>query len=540
MQVSWCLIHRARLACFGWLLLTCMAQANATDSYNPATKVLSIPTLAIGGASYTNVSLTVGSIVTLPSGTSANGSVDYYDPASGDLTVQSVQVNSNTYYNVVVTVTALGSIGGVSGADTYDGSHLSISSVKVLTNHYVDVSLAISSSNIRSVHGGMPIAVDDAYSPSSGLLTIPAVLAFGHVYTNVTLGIGLGNVVSVGGSAGRFLYVSNTGSDTISAYAINRQSGALLPLPRATIPLTGSVSTWEIHIDPSGKYLYVLDYGAAGIYGFSINQDDGSLTALNGGSPFVTGTSPTSMAFDATGAYAYAANIFDDTIWAYALNASTGALSPLSGSPYTVSGFVPAPQQIVRAGNDLYVADGSIYFLDVFAITPGTGALHEGVAGSPYQLDVGPYSLTADPSGSVLYVANNGPQGYGSIDAFTINSSTGVVAPVAGDPLAIPAYNELTTDSLGKFLFVPEASAVAIYPINRSTGVLGSQVAGSPITAGPNPYIAVTDPTDRFLYIGNDAVGTVSAYTFQSSTGAVAAVGSPVAAGTFPDFMAIR
>ncbi len=541
MQYPLSLSHRVSALCTAVLLWIGAVPANATDSYDPATMVLSIPTLVIGSASYADVTVTVGRIVTLPSGSSANGSVDRFDPASGQLTVQSVTLGNNTYYNAVVTVASLGAIGSVSGADAYGGGDLTISSVQVANAYYVDVVLAVSLGNILDVGGGMPLAADDAFSLSSGVLTVPAVQAFGHVYTNVTLKVGLANVVSVGGTAGRFVYVSNGGSGTISAYSINRQTGALTPLSSGTIPVPGSSSLWEIRVDPSGRYLYVLDYGAAGIYGFSINQGDGSLTALNGGSPFATGNAPQSLAFDATGAHAYAASIGDNTIWAYALDASTGALGALTESPYTISGANPNPEQIARIGNYLYVADYNANSVDVFAITPGTGALKEGAAGSPYPTDIAPYSIAANPSGSVLYTANATASGNGSISAFTVNASTGVLTPVAGNPQPILAYNEITIDPQGRFLFVAESNGVAVYPIDATTGALGTVVVGSPFATGSNPYTAVADPADRFVYVGNDVSANVSEYTFDPASGFLAPdAGSPVAAGIDPDFIAIR
>jgi 6-phosphogluconolactonase (cycloisomerase 2 family) len=532
----------ARASFSAMLLLIGAAQARATDSYDPATMVLTMPTLAIGSASYSNVQVTVGRLVTPPSGSSASGSVDRYDPVSGRLTVQSVTLNNQTYYNVVVTVQSLGSIGSVSGADSYSGGDLAVSTVGVANAYYVDVVLAASAGNIVGVGGGMPLEAVDVFSPSTGLLSVPAIQAFGHVYTNVTLKVGLTDVVSVGGTAGRFVYVSNGGSGTISAYAINRQTGALTPLSAGTVPVSGSSTLWEIHVDPSGKYLYVLDAAAAGIYGFSINQADGSLTALNGGAPFAAGSGPQSLVFDATGVYAYAANAGDGTIWAYSLDASTGALSEL-GSPYSISGSAEnvSPDQMVRAGNHLYVADSIPNSVEVFTISPGTGALTRGVAGSPFATDVGLYGLAVDPSGSVLYTANAGSLGGGSISAFTVNSSTGVLTPVAGNPLAIPVSEFVSIDPEGRFLFVTETNDLGVYPIDLSTGVLGSPVAGSPFTTGTSPNIAIADPTDHFVYVGNDGSANVSEFTFTSATGLLSpAAPSPAAAGTYPDFIAVR
>ena len=66
--------------------------------------------------------------------------------------------------------------------------------------------------------------------------------------------------------------------------------------------------------------------------------------------------------------------------------------------------------------------------ITVFSIG-STGELTQNVPGSPFATDTGPYSIVANPSGSVLYTANDGmPTGTeatpGSISAFTIDSAT--------------------------------------------------------------------------------------------------------------------
>ncbi len=85
----------------------------------------------IGAATYTNMIVTVGTIVSAPNGTSPNGPSDIYLPLANELVVPDVNVGSNQYFNVIVTLTGLVSLGGVSGADSYDGSDLSIPLVAV-------------------------------------------------------------------------------------------------------------------------------------------------------------------------------------------------------------------------------------------------------------------------------------------------------------------------------------------------------------------------------------------------------------------------
>jgi hypothetical protein len=84
-------------------------------------------------------------------------------------------------------VAGLVSIGGVSGADSYNGAQLTIPTVVVGPSVYSGV---ITVGTIVHVAGGMPIATEDNYNASSHELSIPAVLAGGKVYTNVTIVVG--------------------------------------------------------------------------------------------------------------------------------------------------------------------------------------------------------------------------------------------------------------------------------------------------------------------------------------------------------------
>ena len=185
----------ATLAANGTLSLSGNSTGPAPDSYNVSTRSLTCPTLAIGSATYTDVAVTVGNIVTLPSGSAPSGSEDSYDPGSGYLTVQSVVVGGKTYFNAVVSVSALDSIGGVTGADSYDGIHLTISSVQVGSKVYNNAVITVA--GIVSLERGMPKAALDSYDLTSHLLTIAAVEFGGNVYTNVVVKVG--TIVSVAG-----------------------------------------------------------------------------------------------------------------------------------------------------------------------------------------------------------------------------------------------------------------------------------------------------------------------------------------------------
>jgi uncharacterized repeat protein (TIGR03803 family) len=166
------------------LLFFCAIKSYSFDTYNPGNRQLTIPTLSIGNVTYSTVVVTLGEIVSGPSGGASNGSIDSYNPANQQLTVQSVSVNSTIYHNVLITVGQLVSIGGVAGSDFYTGAELIIPSVQVLGGAlYSNVSITVS--NIVTVKGGMPLSAVDQYNPVTHMLTIPAVQFDGNVYTNV-------------------------------------------------------------------------------------------------------------------------------------------------------------------------------------------------------------------------------------------------------------------------------------------------------------------------------------------------------------------
>jgi uncharacterized repeat protein (TIGR03803 family) len=181
------------------LLLPFLAWAqagSAADTYQGG-GVLKVPTLGIGSATFSDVSLAVNlPLVRSPAGSVPVGTQDTYDPASNLLAVPAVAVGSATYYNAAVTVNHLISIGSVSGADTFDGSNLLVRNVQVVigsqvVNAFHDVTLHVGLADVQSVGSGLPRVSVDQYviDPATGVgvLTIGAVQVGTKVYTNVVV-----------------------------------------------------------------------------------------------------------------------------------------------------------------------------------------------------------------------------------------------------------------------------------------------------------------------------------------------------------------
>lgn len=196
-----------------------------------------------------------------------------------------------------------------------------------------------------------------------------------------------------------------------------------------------------------------------------------------------------------------------------------------------------------------YVANSYVSTVSAYAIDSSTGALRE-ITGSPFTAGPGP-TVTVDPSGRFAYVTSYNDN---KVSAYTINGSTGALREIAGSPFATGSSPiSVTVDPLGRFAYVANECRsasrcrfgnVSAYTINSSTGALRA-VAGSPFPAGSAPLSVTVDSSGRFAYVVNYcnsscAAGTVSAYTINGSTGALTAVaGSPFATGNGPRSLSV-
>ena len=234
-------------------------------------------------------------------------------------------------------------------------------------------------------------------------------------------------------------------------------------------------------------------------------------------------TSLTTYAFVANGAGP------NDDVWSYRVDPITGALdpvtNPLTGSPgFTSSSADPGSISITAdpTGRFVYLANlgipSSSGDISAYGVDPATGVL-AAIDGSPFSAGSGPISVAVHPSGKFVYVAN---EIGGEVSVFAANSTTGTLSQISGSPFTL-SVAQIAMDPQGRFLFgaVPDLKAFQIDPV---TGV-PSQVASYSESLGPTR--AAVDPTGKFLYVANFS-GGVSAYTINSSTGVLTPIsGSP-------------
>ncbi|MEP6932431.1 MAG: beta-propeller fold lactonase family protein, partial [Nitrospirota bacterium] len=186
----------------------------------------------------------------------------------------------------------------------------------------------------------------------------------------------------------------------------------------------------------------------------------------------------------------------------------------------------------------LYVSNFGGSDISAYSVDTTTGALAP-LAGSPFPAEADPQAMTLNASGSVAFVSNAGSA---SVSGYLLNAGTGLLTPAS--VIAFPAGTipqTLTLEPFEKFAFVANAGAhtVSVYSVNPTTGVL-TAVAGSPFLVAPGTQpqratVVTVSPTVQFVYLANAGSNDVSGFFLNTSTGFLnPAPGSPFAVGATP------
>jgi 6-phosphogluconolactonase len=130
-------------------------------------------------------------------------------------------------------------------------------------------------------------------------------------------------------SNGRFVYVINELQSTVVTYSYNAATGALHELQTiSTLPkgFSGNSTAAEIEIHPAGKFLFASNRGDDSVAVFAIDSHTGRLTHVE--TDPTGGKTPRSFAIDPTGSWLLAANQDSGEIVVFRIDHKTGHLTP--------------------------------------------------------------------------------------------------------------------------------------------------------------------------------------------------------------------
>jgi 6-phosphogluconolactonase len=267
-------------------------------------------------------------------------------------------------------------------------------------------------------------------------------------------GSGLGSQGALALAKGRFLYVVNAGSDSVSTFAL-RPSG---PQLRGTTPSGGDQ---PISLTVHRGLLYVLNAGSGTISGFS--------------------------------------------------GARAGELSPLAGSTEALAGSGPAQVQFSNDGGVLVVTDKDTNTIDTFAVgadgTPGPAQSQPSEGDTPFGFDF-------DKRGHLIVSeAFGGAAGASTVSSYSL-SPTGLlstVSPSVPDHEAAACWIEVTKN--GRFAYTTNtgSGSVSSYAIGKDGSLSLLEQVAAATGAGSSPTDEV-QAGGRVLLVLLPGSGSVAAY----------------------------
>ena len=209
------------------------------------------------------------------------------------------------------------------------------------------------------------------------------------------------DVYTSNATTGKLTFFTSTGdSNNVQAAAVDPFGDFTLALETATndvnigIPFTGFVGTIAtglspvaITIDPTSQFVYVANSGDNTVSAYTLSLASPYMTQI--GSAVAAWTTPSAIVAEPYGRYLYVANSGDNTISAYSINAFTGALTPITGT-FSAPGE-PVALSVSNDGRYLYVIEKSAGELQQFTINADGTLTNAGGAG----LGTAPTSITA-------------------------------------------------------------------------------------------------------------------------------------------------
>jgi len=317
-----------------------------------------------------------------------------------------------------------------------------------------------------------------------------------------------------GGAGGnQFAYVVNFAANNVQAFTSDGNGNFTM----VGQPITTGVNPHNVNVDKAGRFVYISNVGSNFVSGFKINSADGSLTPINAapGSPVTDASDPTNNSpywsvFDTTGQFLYVIAGGTPILKSYSIDSTSGVLTQI-GSTGPLGQCSTGHSVTISPNNKfLYVGcrfNGVVYS---FSRNTQTGALTN--LGATNVIQNGApgvsFSVVVDPTSSFLFVGVTD-----GVTVFNIDPNSGNISGqklfVAGNTphsVALDGNGHLYTANLND-------STVSAFSI--SGGTL-TQLAGSPFATGGEPNTVAVHPDGMVLFTADQTTNTVTRFTLNA------------------------
>lgn len=375
---------------------------------------------------------------------------------------------------------------------------------------------------------------------------------------------GAGGLGGIGGerTTGAIVYVTNSGSNSVSGYTVTAATGGLAAIAGSPFPDVPTPSA--IAVSPNGLFAYVANSQTNKVTAFRVGTNGSLLfgdSSTSNSNPVSVGTTPRALAISGDSQFLYVANSGSDDVTVFKIGAA-GVLTLVSqaeGRSKPVGAGVSSPiaLSITPNGRFLYVATSTSSMVTAFQVdTSGVLTLVPPAGPGTNPISSGGTGLTAlalSPNGQFLYVSNGASN---NVTMFRVETSglLTLIPPAGSNPISTGGTtpNGLAVAADGAHLYIANGGgSVSAFSIG-SSGLLtlvpaaGASPNPAPTLTGSTPVALAVSPDGLFLYVANRVTsvsgGTISAYTIVSGTGALVPVtqllGNPFRAENSPSAIA--
>ncbi|MCY0386206.1 lactonase family protein [Robbsia sp. Bb-Pol-6] len=242
------------------------------------------------------------------------------------------------------------------------------------------------------------------------------------------------------------LLATNYGSGSVSSYRVNGDGSVGLRISTVTETGSGpnkrqqSAHAHSVAIDPSGHYALVPDLGADRVFIYPFDRATRTLSSSRddpaGSFTAPPGSGPRHLAFGTNGVFVYLLTELTAQVFVLRWDAAQGRLTPVQSLPISSGEFKgPKSGAEVAVGHDgrfVYVADRGESTLVAYRVDPGSGTLSfvQRVPSGGER----PWDFEIDSSGKWMLVAN---QRSNTMNVFGIDPASGRITDT-GRSVAIP------------------------------------------------------------------------------------------------------
>jgi hypothetical protein len=312
-------------------------------------------------------------------------------------------------------------------------------------------------------------------------------------------------------------------SSQIAGFSKNGSNGALTPIPGT--PLAGRFEGGPIAIDALGRFLFILNPVSNSISMYQVDQSSGAIVEALG-SPFAVNAAhapdgsllpPICLAPESSGQFLYVGYGLrtpgvSATILQFLIDVSNPASPQLEVVAASAPVVVPmAPFALLADSRGLHLYAGLSADLmsgssqtNVYAIAPTTGQLTlQGIAGQ-----VNKYESSIAIGGRGKVFADGSGLSIGALESALISPGDGTATTIASafslGQHEVPSA--MLADSGGSFLYVQQSAGVAVYSIDSIGGGLAAASANTATLAFEAGH-AAADPEGEYLYSSqNDGI----------------------------------